>query len=72
MPPECAATSARHKFDASPTLSAIPTDGLTGSEIADLLAACEITDTDPTITKRHRLYNAFAHEQNRGKTGRAS
>jgi uncharacterized protein (TIGR02391 family) len=39
-------------------------NGLTGSEIADLLAACGITDTDPTITKRHRLYNAFAYDQN--------
>jgi uncharacterized protein (TIGR02391 family) len=39
-------------------------NGLTGTEIADLLAACEITDTDPAITKRHRLYDAFAHEQN--------
>ncbi|RWL80666.1 MAG: TIGR02391 family protein [Mesorhizobium sp.] len=38
--------------------------GLTGSEIAFLLRTCEIRDTDPSITKRHRLYNAFAHEQN--------
>jgi uncharacterized protein (TIGR02391 family) len=39
--------------------------GLTGSEIAHLLATCQITDTDPTATKRHRLYNAFAEDQNR-------
>ncbi|TIO79441.1 MAG: TIGR02391 family protein [Mesorhizobium sp.] len=38
--------------------------GLTGSEIAFLLRTCEIRDTDPSITKRHRLYNAFACEQN--------
>ena len=35
-------------------------DGLTGSEIAHLLATCAIPDVDPTMTKRHRLYNAFA------------
>jgi DNA invertase Pin-like site-specific DNA recombinase len=40
-------------------------DGLTGSEIAHLLAACQITDTDSAATKRHRLYNAFADEQRR-------
>lgn len=40
------------------------TDGLTGSEIAHLLATCGIADSDPTATKRHRLYNAFAHDQN--------
>jgi uncharacterized protein (TIGR02391 family) len=39
-------------------------DGLTGGEIAHLLASCKIKDTDPQITKRHRLYNAFVHEQN--------
>jgi uncharacterized protein (TIGR02391 family) len=39
-------------------------DGLTGSEIAHLLATCSIVDVDPTLTKRHRLYNAFVKEQN--------
>jgi hypothetical protein len=39
-------------------------DGLTGGEIAHLLATCAIKDTDPEHTKRHRLYNAFAHDQN--------
>ena len=40
------------------------TDGLSGSEIGELLAACQMVDIDPAITKRHRLYNAFAHDQN--------
>lgn len=40
-------------------------EGLTGSEISHLLATCQITDTDPMLTKRHRLYNAFASDQNR-------
>lgn len=40
------------------------TDGLTGSEIAFLLAASQIEDKDPTATKRIRLYNAFAADQN--------
>jgi uncharacterized protein (TIGR02391 family) len=39
-------------------------DGLTGSEIAHLLATCGISDVDPTLTKRHRLHNAFAKDQN--------
>ncbi len=39
-------------------------EGLTGSEIGHLLAASKITDTDPIATKRHRLYNAFAEDQN--------
>ena len=39
-------------------------DGLTGAEIAHLLAVCDIPDKDPTLTKRHRLYNAFANDQN--------
>ncbi|QCI66328.1 TIGR02391 family protein [Phreatobacter stygius] len=39
-------------------------DGLSGSEIGHLLASSKINDTDPALTKRHRLYNAFAHDQN--------
>jgi uncharacterized protein (TIGR02391 family) len=39
-------------------------DGLTGSEIGHLLTVCQITDTDPALTKRHRLFNALAHDQN--------
>jgi uncharacterized protein (TIGR02391 family) len=39
-------------------------DGLTGAEIAHLLATCRMADPDPGLTKRHRLYNAFAKEQN--------
>ena len=40
-------------------------DGLTGSEIALLLESCKIEDVDSTLTKRHRLYNAFANNQNK-------
>lgn len=39
-------------------------EGLTGSEIAHLLASAKMADTDPTLTKRHRLYNAFVNDQN--------
>lgn len=39
-------------------------DGLTGSEISHLLASAKIKDVDPAQTKRHRLYNAFACDQN--------
>jgi uncharacterized protein (TIGR02391 family) len=41
------------------------TEGLTGSEIAFLLTASKIEDKDPTATKRIRLYNAFAADQNK-------
>lgn len=39
-------------------------DGLTGREIAHILAQCRVEDTDPGITKWERLYNALAHAQN--------
>jgi uncharacterized protein (TIGR02391 family) len=39
--------------------------GLTGSEIAHLLASCQMIDPDPALTKRYRLYNAFALSQNK-------
>jgi uncharacterized protein (TIGR02391 family) len=39
-------------------------NGLTGSEIGHILAQCQIVDTDPTLTKWKRLYNAFVNWQN--------
>jgi len=39
-------------------------DGLTGSEIAHLLATCKMADPTSDMAKRHRLYNAFAESQN--------
>lgn len=39
-------------------------DGLTGAEIGHLLSMTSIKDTDPLMTKRKRLFNAFAHDQN--------
>jgi hypothetical protein len=39
-------------------------EGLTASEIGHLLGSCKMFDSDPGMTKRHRLYNAFAHSQN--------
>ena len=41
--------------------------GLSGTEIGHLLANAEIKDTDPTITKWRRLFNAFANWQNRNR-----
>jgi len=38
--------------------------GLTGSEIGHLLQTCRMSDSSPTLTKRHRIYNAFVEEQN--------
>ncbi|MEM1451095.1 MAG: TIGR02391 family protein [Planctomycetota bacterium] len=40
-------------------------DGLSGSEIGHVLAQCRVEDTDPTMTKWKRLYNALANAQNR-------
>lgn len=39
-------------------------EGLTGSEIGHLLATNKMSDPSSEMTKRHRLYNAFAHCQN--------
>lgn len=41
--------------------------GLKGSEIGLLLESARIKDVDPAMTKRHRLYNAFAGDQNSRK-----
>ena len=43
--------------------------GLTGSEIAHTLAQIDVSDTDPTITKWKRLYNALADDQNKRQYG---
>jgi hypothetical protein len=39
--------------------------GLTGTEIGRLLSDSLMQDTDPTLTKWKRLFNAFAHHQNK-------
>jgi uncharacterized protein (TIGR02391 family) len=39
-------------------------EGLTGSEIGHLLATNKMSDPSSEMTKRHRLYNSFAHSQN--------
>lgn len=43
--------------------------GLTGSEIGYLLQDSRIADTDPTLTKWKRLFNAFVHFQNEHQAG---
>jgi uncharacterized protein (TIGR02391 family) len=40
-------------------------EGLTGGEIEYLLATCRIRDTHPDMTKRHRVFNALATDQNK-------
>jgi len=47
-------------------------DGLTGSEIRHCLAQAGVEDTDPTLTKRHRLYNALARQHNNDGHGSAT
>ena len=43
--------------------------GLAGSEIAHTLAQIGVVDTDPTMTKWKRLYNALVNDQNRRLSG---
>src|SRR5579862_5074055 len=43
------------------------TDGLTGSEIDFFLQLVRIEDISPDLKKSHRLYNAFAKDQNTRK-----
>ena len=40
-------------------------EGLTGAEIEHLLATAKIEDTHPDMTKRHRIFNALATDQNK-------
>lgn len=41
--------------------------GLTGTEIHRFLLQANIEDIDPTLTKRYRLFNALANNQNKTK-----
>ena len=43
--------------------------GLTGSEIAHVLAQVRVRDINPSMTKRKRLFNALADRQNRDEVG---
>jgi uncharacterized protein (TIGR02391 family) len=43
--------------------------GLKGSQIGYLLQDCQIVDTDPTLTKWSRLFNAFVGFQNEHQAG---
>ena len=42
--------------------------GLTGSELSQCLAAARVVDTDPSLTKWRRLFNALATAQNANGT----
>ena len=44
-------------------------DGLTGSEIAQHLAQVRVLDVNPGMTKRYRLFNALAAQQNKDRVG---
>jgi uncharacterized protein (TIGR02391 family) len=44
-------------------------EGLTGSNLAHILKECRIADTDPSMTKWQRLYNAFVQAQNDAQHG---
>jgi len=55
----------QNQLEAIAAALADTTEGLTRSEIGHLLATCEMQDPTANATKRHRLYNAFAEDQNR-------
>lgn len=42
--------------------------GLTGSEIGNILAQCQVVDVEPEGTKWHRLFNALAEHQNKKRS----
>ena len=44
-------------------------EGLTGSEIGNILGQVRVSDVDPTNTKWKRLFNALARVQNRTRSG---
>ncbi|ACA21260.1 hypothetical protein M446_7042 (plasmid) [Methylobacterium sp. 4-46] len=46
-------------------------EGLSHSDIAFMLSSCRMEDTSPALSKRHRLYNAFAAHQNATQSRRA-
>ncbi|HMI85699.1 MAG TPA: TIGR02391 family protein [Polyangiaceae bacterium] len=45
--------------------------GLSGTEIGNLLSLCKMTDPSPDLAKRFRIYNAFAAKQNQSQNRRA-
>lgn len=45
--------------------------GLTGSEIGHILNICKMNDPSPSMTKRHRILNAFVESQNVRKDRKA-
>jgi hypothetical protein len=47
-------------------------DCLTGSEIGHILSACHMADPAPETTKRHRIHNALAADQNSRATDRCA
>ena len=44
--------------------------GLTGAEIGQILSMASMADPSPQMTKRHRLHNALAHDQNQRRDRR--
>ena len=44
--------------------------GLTGSEIGNILNQMGLADPTPSLTKRHRLFNALAESQNKYQDGK--
>lgn len=66
-----AVTFSREELEAIASALGDTEFGLTGSEMADLLAASRMKDPSPTMTKRHRLFNAFVESQN-AKQNRAN
>ena len=68
MPPRITHFS-RAQLEAICKVLADTSEGLTGSEIADILGQVGVADVAPAMTKWKRLFNALAQEQNRTHSG---
>jgi uncharacterized protein (TIGR02391 family) len=62
---------AQSELEAIAQALADTSEGLTGSDIAHLLATLKMSDPMPGTTKWKRLYNAFAERQNHSQNRRA-
>ena len=57
------------ELEAACKILADTSNGLSGSEIGYLLQDIRAEDTDPSLTKWKRLFNALAHQQNKHQVG---
>lgn len=64
-------TFSQSELEAIAAALADTSEGLTGTEIAHILASLKMSDPTPTMTKWKRLHNAFVERQNYSQNRRA-